>query len=82
MKEMQITHLCEHLVLSDQVPGDVESVKEVHARNLNIHGGRERQGHTCLCNNGEEIVMKSRRKQAAVQIAARQTRLKRVDGRS
>lgn len=79
---MQIRHLCERLVLSHQVPGDMESVKEVYARNLNIHGGRERQGHMCLCNNGEEIVMKSRRKQAAVQIAARQTSLKLVDCRS
>lgn len=44
--------------------------------------GVEKDKDTYLCNNGEEIVMKSRRKQAAVQIAARQTRLKRVDCRS
>lgn len=71
---MQIRHLCELLVLSDQVPGDVDSVKEVYARNLNICGRGERQGHMCLGNNGEEIVLKSGRKQAAVQ--------KRVDCRS
>lgn len=66
-------HLYECFILSNQVFGDVENVKEVIARNL-----EEEQGHIHGCNNDEEIVVKSKRKQAPVCTAARPTRLKQV----